>query len=125
MSSINVPQWTDSDTDNARLFSSERLCLLRSYEAWTETMDAFAYWILLWTNGEDYFLYRYPSRWDLPPRRTQILSHPSRRQGTQVVLLPTNTPPLRLQRYLPYSCLPPISGRYVRQAVRADRLGSR
>lgn len=64
MSSANDPERTDADSP--RLVSSEPLRLLRSYEVWTETMDAFAYWILLWTNGEDYFIYRYPSRWDLP-----------------------------------------------------------
>lgn len=54
------------------LVEQQPLRLVLNYQAWNETMDVFAYWILLWTDGEDYFLYRYPSQWDLPTDKDKI-----------------------------------------------------
>lgn len=64
MSATNIQERTGPD--GTHLIDPGRLRLLHCYEMWTETLDAFAFWALLWTDGEDYFHYRYPSRWDLP-----------------------------------------------------------
>lgn len=60
--------------DGTHLVDPGRLRLLHSYPAWSDATDDFLFWILLWTDGEDYHHYRYPSesQWDIPPDENKI-----------------------------------------------------
>ncbi len=42
--------------------SGAALRLVDKGEAWDTPLDNFVFWCLLWTNGEDYFAHRYPTR---------------------------------------------------------------
>lgn len=60
--------------DNEGPLATQHLRLIHKQQAWDMDMENFAFWALVWTDGEDHWHYRYPSR-RLPEDTSVLIPH--------------------------------------------------